>query len=69
MTPYGNAQGSSIVAYEITDEGINIKFKNGQVYKYEEGYNDDVTIGVMKELAQAGSGLNAFINREKPSFS
>jgi len=69
MTPYGNAEGSSIRAYRITDEGIDILFKNGQVYSYTEGYNDDVVIGIMRELAQSGSGLNSFINREKPVFS
>lgn len=69
MPAYANREGSSIRFYEITDEGINITFKGGQTYKYEEGYNDVATLEVMKELAQSGSGLNSFINREKPAFS
>lgn len=69
MTPYGNAEGSSIVAYEVTDDGIDIRFKNGQVYKYEEGFNDSATIQIMISLAEGGGGLNAFINKEKPAFS
>lgn len=69
MPTYGNQQGSSIKSYEITDEGINITFKNGQTYKYEEGYNDSATLEIMKELAESGSGLNSFIRKENPSFS
>lgn len=69
MPAYANAGDSSIRSYEVTDDGIDLIFKGGQKYSYTRGYNDDTTIGIMIELAEAGSGLNAFINRERPAYS
>jgi hypothetical protein len=69
MPIYGNAANSSIASYEITSDGLAVTFHKGRTYEYTEGYNDSSTIQIMIELAQNGSGLNRFINLEKPTYS
>lgn len=69
MPAYGNASGSSIASYTVTDDGIDITFHKGRTYSYGRAYNDDTTIAIMIDLAEAGSGLNAFINTSKPVYS
>jgi hypothetical protein len=69
MPAYGNAANSSISSFIITDDGIDITFHKGRTYSYTRGYNDDTTIGIMIDLAEAGSGLNSFINKERPTYS
>ena len=64
MTEYLNVNGNSgIVAYEVFDDAIDVAFESGGVYTYHRDVIGEVHFEVMKALAQAGTGLNAFINK------
>ena len=64
MKPYLNLSGNSgITAYEIHDDYIDIEFKNGGIYRYSEASVGETNLAIMKALAIAGAGLNAFINK------
>ena len=64
MTRYANlGSDSGIASYEIADESITVEFKNGSVYLYTYESAGPSNVEEMKFLAQAGEGLNAFINR------
>lgn len=69
MPAYGNAAGSSIVSYEIHDEFLIVRFKNGMSYHYSRADNGDSVIDHMIGLAERGSGLNAYLRTENPSWS
>ena len=63
-TPYKNLNGNSgIVAYEISDDAIDIEFEGGSVYTYTNSSVGNVCFHAMVALANAGMGLNAFINK------
>ena len=71
---YKNLSGKlSILSYRITSSAIRINFKaSGNIsrpkYSY---YKDEIGIAMfnaMKSLAKAGSGLNTFINHNKPKY-
>ena len=64
MTAYKNLSGKSgITAYAIGDDYIDVEFNSGGVYRYTEASVGEVHFNVMKALAIAGAGLNAFINK------
>ena len=64
MTEYLNLNGNSgIVAYEIRYNEIDIQFGGGATYTYAKKHIGDANFEAMKTLAEAGVGLNAFINR------
>ncbi|MCK8061153.1 MULTISPECIES: hypothetical protein [unclassified Fusibacter] len=53
---------SGVQAYEIDSDSITVQFKGGGLYyfTYKSAGRDHVER--MKQLAEAGDGLNAFIN-------
>ncbi len=64
MKKYRDIDGNSGVdAYSFDDESITVKFKNGGIYLYTYDSTGIENIEEMKELAESGDGLNAFINR------
>ncbi len=64
MEKYANLSGNSgIVAYEIGDDFIRVKFCDGHVYVYTYASAGKTNVEQMKRLAREGRGLNAFINR------
>ena len=64
MQMYGDLNGNSgIVAYEIFHDAIDVEFESGGVYTYTQASVGDVYFSVMATLANAGVGLNAFINK------
>ena len=66
MTEYLNWNGESgIEAYEIHDDNtaIDIKFANGRVYTYQRENLGEINYNVICELAVAGAGLNAYLNK------
>lgn len=69
MPAYGNVAGSSIVSYEVHDEFLIIRFKNGMSYHYSRADNGDAVIDAMIELAESGNGLNSYLRIENPSWS
>ena len=63
MTTYRDINGDSgVAAYEYGDDWIRIQFKRGGVYEYRSSRVGAANLNTMKQLADCGDGLNAFIN-------
>lgn len=71
MPAYKNKGGNSgVVYYEITADSITVEFRDGWKYVYDAGNPGAATVAKMKELAQAGQGLNSYISSVvKKNFS
>jgi len=64
MERYANFGGDSGIAdYSIAADSITVYFQDGASYVYTNMSAGSGNIARMKELAQAGQGLNEFINR------
>lgn len=62
MTPYANLDGgTSIVAYELGDDDIVLRFKGGEHYQYNYSVTGQTNVEAMKKLAIEGRGLNSYI--------
>lgn len=65
MTPYRDIDGdSNVSAYEYGSDWIQVQFKDGSVYEYTSLSAGQSNIDTMKRLADAGEGLNSFIQRQ-----
>ena len=60
---------SNIEAYEYGEDWITIRFKDSSEYEYTGSGVTPYMLNQMKALADAGDGLNAFINENKPPYS
>ncbi|MFW5389327.1 hypothetical protein [Yersinia sp. 2542 StPb PI] len=71
MPAYANKGGDSgVVLYETTADAITVQFKDGWKYVYDATKPGASTVSKMKELAQAGHGLNSYISMVvKKNFS
>lgn len=64
MKRYRDLSGQSgVVAYEISDDAITVKFRDGDVYLYDYATTGRREVEEMKRLAVAGRGLSTFISR------
>ena len=64
MTPYKNCRGNSpIIAFEYDDRSIRVMFKSRMIYEYLRLRIGESTFQTMKQLAEEGSGLSAFITK------
>jgi len=64
MRVYCDIDGDSgIAAYETGPDFIRVVFTTGAVYLYTYASAGRQSIETMKQLAAAGDGLNAYINR------
>jgi hypothetical protein len=64
MQPYKDIGGDSGVnAYEIGEGSITVDFEHGGSYLYTNSSAGVEHIVEMQRLAQAGEGLNAYINK------
>lgn len=64
MQPYKDLSGDSgIAAYEIGPESICIRFMDGGTYLYDASAPGRAHVARMQQLAQAGDGLNTYINQ------
>ena len=64
MKEYKNLSGESgILAYEIGNDFIRIKFQDEEVYLYNVASTGEDHISKMQELAKKGRGLNTYINQ------
>ena len=64
MERYKNLNGNSgIVAYEIGEDFVRVKFSSGGIYLYTNESAGKNNLYQMKKLAVGGRGLNSFINR------
>lgn len=64
MERYANRGGNSnVLAYEIEQSSIKVKFQDGAIYLYTSQSAGSVNLEHMKKLAVAGQGLNSFIGK------
>ncbi|OOG53529.1 hypothetical protein [Polaromonas sp. C04] len=64
MERYANRGGdSNVFAYEIEPSSIQVQFGDGSIYLYTDQSAGAANLAQMKQLANAGQGLNSFINR------
>jgi ubiquinone/menaquinone biosynthesis C-methylase UbiE len=64
MQRYRNLSGNSgVVAYELTESGIVVKFVDGWKYEYTCRSAGADTVATMRRLADSGRGLAGFISR------
>jgi len=65
MERYANFGGNSgIAGYSTAPDSITVYFSDGSAYLYTSRSAGAGNIEYMKSLAQAGQGLNAFINAQ-----
>lgn len=65
MISYKNLGGdSNVSAYESGADFIKVQFKDGSIYLYTYASAGGQNIEEMKRLANAGQGLNSFINTQ-----
>lgn len=64
MPRYKNTSGDSgICSYEIGVDFIDVQFTDGFTYRYSYSSAGENNVEEMKLLAEAGKGLNSFINQ------
>ena len=63
MTPYASASGSGVAAYESGPDWIAIRFHHGGTYRYDSTQPGAEHVRWMQRLAEAGVGLNTYINQ------
>lgn len=64
MEVYKNLYGNSnIVAFDIGNDWISVKFSGGKTYRYSYKSAGVDKVEKMKILARQGSGLNSYIMR------
>jgi hypothetical protein len=64
MQTYRNLSANSgVQAYEYGDDYIRVQFTSGSVYLYTAASAGAEAIEAMKTLADAGEGLNRYINQ------
>ncbi|HUT97480.1 MAG TPA: hypothetical protein VM054_00215 [bacterium] len=64
MQTYANLGGNSnVVGYELGAGTIIVYFRDGHSYLYTDASAGPDNIAEMHALAEAGRGLNGFINR------
>lgn len=70
MTPYPNASGrSGVRATGAVQDGIRVQFSDGSIYTYTYESAGPDAVKTMHDLAKAGRGLNAWINRNRPGYA
>lgn len=69
MTPYANVSGNSgVVAYEIGEDRIAVKFRGGRTYLYTYRSAGREDVEQMKWLAESGQGLSYYVARFRPGY-
>ena len=64
MEKYKNlSRDSSVYAYEIGMNYIDVQFNDGSIYRYSYKSAGASNVEQMKRYAQAGDGLGSFIQR------
>jgi len=63
MKRYQAGGDSGVAAYESGPGWIDIRFHHGGTYRYDDRHPGLVHVLEMQRLADAGDGLNTYINR------
>lgn len=59
---------SNVSMYEITDNAILVMFRDHSIYCYSYSSAGRTHIEIMKQLAERGDGLNAYVNLKKVPY-
>ena len=59
----GNDADSGIVGYDCGPGWIDVCFRHGGIYRYDDRHPGAVHVMEMQRLAEAGDGLNTYINQ------
>lgn len=69
LVRYTNRRGTSgVVAYGLADDAIVVEFESGHRYVYTSELAGTASVMEMQRLAEAGSGLAAYIAEKQPGF-
>lgn len=64
MELYRNRHGhSGVIAFEIGETFIKVKFRDGPIYLYDYGHPGKVAVEEMKRRARSGNGLSTYISQ------
>ncbi len=64
MQLYKNLSGgSNVSSYMMGDNYIEVRFRDGSAYLYNDSVTGHDNVEIMKDLAIKGEGLNSFINK------
>lgn len=64
MKPYpGGRESSGVAAYDCGPDWIRIRFHRGGTYRYDAAHPGRAHVLRMQWLADAGRGLNTYINQ------
>ena len=64
MKKYGRLSGDSgVVAYQVKDEALLVRFVDGRVYTYSYDSPGREHVEQMKALAKTGKGLATYISK------
>ncbi len=63
MTHYKGSSTGGILSYEIGENKITVKFKDGTTYLYDYNRPGKELVEEMKRLAVLGKGLTTYINK------
>jgi hypothetical protein len=68
MKRYANLSGNSgVTSYETGTDWIDVKFRNGDIYRYTHAKPGEWHVRMMKRLAVSGRGLSTYIARNVQS--
>lgn len=64
VQPYkSNNRNTGVIAYEIADNSISLRFRDGSIYLYTVKSTGKKHISQMKALAKEGAGLTTYVNQ------
>jgi hypothetical protein len=63
MEKYKGSEAGGVAAFEIQDDAIILKFKDGRTYLYDYAKPGKVHVEEMKKRAVEGNGLTTYINK------
>ncbi|MEP9326466.1 hypothetical protein PPMP20_25510 [Paraburkholderia phymatum] len=64
MKRYRDLSGrSGVVAYELSETWVSVKFSDGTLYRYDYAATGRKDVEEMKSLAIAGRGLSTYISQ------
>ena len=68
-TSSSTGKSSGVKGYNYDSDSITLYFTSGSVYSYSIASCGSVHINTMKRLADAQSGLNTYVTKNKPAFA
>jgi hypothetical protein len=63
MKSYKGSKSGGVDSYELRENGIILKFKDGKTYVYSYKRPGKIHVDNMKRLAKGGSGLTTYVNK------